>query len=158
MQGELNRLVKRLYQVSDHAKKESRASLREGAKVLVKAAKEKAPVSEKVHYLYSNGRAVATYYPRNLRNSIRTLTFRSSGAVFVGPILGKGKRGVFKGNRTDGYYANWVEFGTVENVPQPFMRPTASQYGKTAIEIANKSLSKKVQRFARRYAVIRGRE
>ena len=158
LQSEMGRLIKVLYKTSEHARKESRASLIEGARILVRAAKDKAPVGDRIRKIKSGSVVVAEYHPRNLRNSIRTLSLRRTNAVFVGPTLAKtGRRGVYKGNRADGYYAHFVEFGTVEQPPEPFMRPTAEQYGRAAIETANKSLAKKVNNFARKYEQVRGR-
>lgn len=159
LQTEMGRMIKILYEVSPTAKRESRQALLEGARILVRAAKEKAPVGDRIHKMYRYGEVVATYYPRNLRNSIRTLSLRRSQAVFVGPVLAKGEHGgTYKGNRADGYYAHMVEFGTVDQPPQPFMRPTASDFGQRAIEKANRALARKINNWAKRYAIARGRE
>jgi HK97 gp10 family phage protein len=71
-----------------------------------------------------NGDLAATYYPGNLRRSIKTIVFRNNNTdVFVGPKVRKGQaRGDFKGNRVDAYYAHMVEKGTSKQPPQFFMR------------------------------------
>jgi hypothetical protein len=68
---------------------------------------------------------VATYYPGNLKRSIRPMFFRNSkSAIFVGARFApQGSTGVFKGSRVDGYYFNYVE-----NTPgtHPFFKTAAN--------------------------------
>ena len=77
------------------SKRELQKPLRESAKILVKEARSNIPKSSKVHHRYSTakvvgkirapkgfGKIVATYYPGNLRRSLRVLTFRKSKNVF----------------------------------------------------------------------------
>jgi len=123
-----------------------RQILRKAAKPLVNAAKANIPKSSKPHYRYKTskvtnklkapkgkGRIIATYYPGNLRRSIKALTFRKSGSIFVGPRLskrGKGQGTFGKGNRVDGYYANQMEFGNINMAGIFYMRraiPVAKQ-------------------------------
>ncbi len=109
------------------AKRERKKFLRKAAKPLIKAARNNIPESDEPHYRYATAKAssskrapkgegniVAVYYPGNLKKSIRALSFRKSGSIFVGPKLQK--RGAFgefgKGNKVDGYYAAMMEFGT----------------------------------------------
>lgn len=116
----LNRIVK------DLSVKERQKILKQSAKILQKAAKANIPQSDEQHFRYSTnkiskslktpkglGNVVAVYNPGNLRRSIRTLVFRRSDSVFVGPKLAKKRSyGVFRGGRVDGYYAHFLEFGT----------------------------------------------
>jgi HK97 gp10 family phage protein len=127
MDKELRRASKILNDlVKDLSVKERRKILRQSAKILQKAAKANIPQSDAEHFRYATnkisksmrtpkglGNVVAVYHPGNLRRAIRTLTFRRSSAVFVGPKLAKkSSYGVFRGGRVDGYYAHFMEFGT----------------------------------------------
>ena len=152
IQEEVDMAIKKLYKVSARARVDSRAALRSGAKPLIASARAKAPQSDELHHRYLGGKKVATYHPGNLRRSIRALTFRRSGAVFVGPRLNK-STGDFKGNRVDGYYAHMVEFGTIYQRPQPFMRPTAREAGPAALKIAVTELTKKIEKYANSIAI-----
>lgn len=143
MQKEVDVLIRRLYAVSDKGKRESQASFKEAAKPLIAAIKARAPVSDGPHSRYKDGRIVATYRPGNLRRSIRSLTFRRSAAVFVGPKIDKtGSGGV------DGYYAHWVEFGTESQAPQPFVRPAVAETSGAVLGIMARSLKKKIEAHA----------
>lgn len=154
IQAEVNNAIRQLRKVSARARTEGRSALRKGARPLVIAAKSKAPVSDEPHYRYLNGEIVATYHPGNLRRSIRALIFSKSDAVFVGPKIDKsGSGGVFKGARTDGYYAHMVEFGTAYQRPQPFMRPAAQEAGREALQIAVRELKAQVDKYANSISV-----
>lgn len=95
------------------------------------AIRANAPDSDRVHYRYAKGkgmprgtgRLVAEYHPGNLRRSIKILTHMTDKRnVYVGVEIqpvGKG-RGVFTGDRTDGWYAYFLEYNPGS---RPFMRP-----------------------------------
>jgi len=154
LQSDVNELVRKLNKVANNAKRESQSAFREGAKPLVEAIKAGAPVSDEEHYRYLGGKVVATYTPGNLKRSIRTMTFRRSGAVFVGPKFSSssGSKGVFSGNRTDPWYAHIMEleYGLSGKRPQPFIRPAAASTGPTALRIATVSLKRKIDAYANR--------
>lgn len=69
-----------------------------------------------------NGKKIASYFPGNLRRSLRVLTHLSKRnkvkqyifGIWIGAKLAKRNKGTgdFKGNRVDGYYAHMVENGT----------------------------------------------
>lgn len=161
---EIEVLKKKLYQVSNTAKKQSQAAFRKAAAPLITAIQNGAPQSDREHYRYSTpkiagnlrapngeGRIVATYTPGNLKRSIKTLIFRKSAAVFVGPKVDKrGSGGTFSGARTDGYYAHWVEFGAPEAKikPSPFVRPAAEAAGPTTLRIATQELKREIEKAA----------
>lgn len=109
-------------------------------KVLLKAshiyreeAQNAAPISKRIHYRYDTpklagvlkapkgkGIVVARYHKGNLKRSIKPLAARRLiRAVMIGPKKAKGRSttGVFQGNRTDGYYAPFVEND------KPFLEP-----------------------------------
>lgn len=117
--------------------------------MLISAIQGRAPESEAPHSRYKGGRIVATYYPGNLRRAFRTLVFRRSAAVFVGPKLDKaGSGGDFRGNRTDGYYAHWVEFGAPAAglPPRPFVKPAADAAGPLVLRLATEFLKRKIEK------------
>lgn len=149
VQRDVDELVKKLYKVSTRAKKQSQQAFRQAAPVLISAIQGRAPASEKPHSRYRSGKIVATYHPGNLRRSIKTLTFRRSAAVFVGPKLDKGgSGGEFRGNRTDGYYAHWMEYGApgAGIPPEPFVKPAVDAAGGTTLRLATEFLKREIQR------------
>lgn len=132
-QQEVDVLIRKLRKIGGQTKRQSKAALRKGARPIVAAAKANAPTSSATHYRYKNGQKIE-YTPGNLRRSIQVLPLRKTESVFVGPKL--------NGVSVDGYYAHWVEFGTINQPPQPFMRPAAAQSGKTALSIAAQDLKR----------------
>jgi hypothetical protein len=138
MKKEIDKINKDLRGLLDlFDKKGKKEILNPAANILVNAARDNVPESNEPHYRYSTaklvkgirapkgkGNIVAVYSPGNLKKSIRRLTFRKSSAVFVGPKLSKrSKFGEFgKGNRVDGYYAHWMEFGSAHFGGIGFMR------------------------------------
>lgn len=151
---EVNDAIRKLQKVSTQAKRESQSAFRKVAPELINAIKSRAPQSDEPHHRYSNGQIVATYYPGNLRRSFKTLVFRNSPAVFVGPKLDKGgSGGKFKGNRTDGYYAHFVEFGTESQPPRPFVRPAADATGPIVLKKAADLLKQKIESYARSISI-----
>ena len=156
IQLEVNELVRKLRQVSDTAKKDSRQAFKEAAPVLISAIQARAPESDAPHMRYSNGKVVATYSPGNLKRSFRALLFRKSQAVFVGPKLDKaGSRGDFSGTRADGYYAHWMEFGApgAGIAPRPFVKPAVQAAGSLTLRIATEFLKRKIDSYATSVAV-----
>jgi len=139
------RALKELSKIFDD--KTLRKILRRGARTFIKAAKQNAPVSSRIHHRYStvkllkrvkapNGRGniVASYAPGNLKRSIRVLPMRRlKRAVLIGPKKSRNPKGMFAGRRTDAYYAPWVEFGTEKAKPAPFIFP-AWQATKTIVQ------------------------
>lgn len=153
IQDEIDDLVRKIYAISNNAKKESQAAFRIAAKPLIAEIQARAPVSNEEHDRYLGGKVVATYKPGNLRRSIKALTFRRSSAVFVGPKLNKGgSTGTFSGNRTDGYYAHWLEYGTINQMPQPFFRPAVQTAGPAALSIAAKEIKNSIDNYAKKIA------
>ena len=160
IQDEIDDLVRKIYAISNNAKKESQAAFRIAAKPLIAEIQARAPVSNEEHDRYLGGKVVATYKPGNLKRSIKTLTFRRSSAVFVGPRLNKGgSTGTFSGNRTDGYYAHLMEFeyGLGGKRPQPFIRPGAAAAGPAALKIAVREIKSSIDNWAKRYSQARAR-
>lgn len=161
LEKELAKLKKKLYEISDNAKKESQTAFKQAAPLLISAIQGRAPESDAPHFRYDTpkiagslrapngmGKVVAKYMPGNLRRSFKTLVFRRSASVYVGPKLDKqGKGGVFTGNKVDGYYAHWMEFGAPEAGirPQPFVRPAAESAGPVVLRLATQLLKRIIE-------------
>ena len=146
LQREIDTAIKRLNQVSDRAVVKSRKAFRKAAPIMIKAIKARAPKGGDVHRRYRNGEVVATYYPGNLRRSFRSLTFRRSAAIFIGPKLDKsGSGGVFRGRKSDAYYAHWVEYGRAGMAATPFVRPAAEANGGQLLAVALDELTREVK-------------
>lgn len=140
--AEITNVVRRLELYYLRIDKDIKPLLGYAAAPLVQAAQSAAPVGNRVHIRYKKasrrsakgtGKVRARYNPGNLRRSVMVLEKlkRVKRAVLVGPNVTRGG-GTFGGARTDGYYAHFVEFGTVNNRAQPFMRP-AFQSTKAAV-------------------------
>jgi hypothetical protein len=125
---EINKLLKSL------SKAERKKLARPAAKMMQQAIASKAPVADVPIRRYSTpkvakmmkapkgmGVVVATYHPGNLSRSIKVLSFRKSGYLFVGPKVDKkGSSGDFNSaSKVDGWYAHIVERN------HPFIRPAA---------------------------------
>ena len=98
---------------------------RQASKPLVKEAKRLAPKSHKKSYIVAHGdirkkvryTRLVTHRAGELKRSIGVIVGKGPVAsVFIGP-----RKGGIKAN--DGWYAHFVEFGTVKQKAQPFMRP-----------------------------------
>lgn len=163
LQRELSVLTAKLRQLADDAKKEGRSYLEYAAQPLVSAIAAGAPVSAEVHFRYNTPKAsgrirapkgkgvkVAEYHPGNLERSIRILKFRRSEAVFVGPKLTGGSKGVFRGQRTDAYYAHMVEYGTEKMSAQPFVRPAVLATQDAVLRTAINLFKRNIEAYAAR--------
>jgi len=164
LEAEIGALMKKLYSVSDTAKKRSQSAFKEAAPILISAIQARAPQSDAPHYRYDtpkianklrapngSGKIVATYMPGNLKRSFKTLVFRRSAAVFVGPKVDKrGSGGVFAGARADGYYAQWMEYGAPEAgiAPVPFVRPAVDAAGAQTLRFASELLRREINKAA----------
>ncbi len=154
LQAELNVLTRKLNSIADNAKAQAKKAFHQAAPPIIEAAKANAPQHNAPHHRYKNGKKVATYYPGNLRRSIQILPLRrTANAVLIGPKLGKGASGEFRGRKVDGYYAHFVEYGTETQTPQPFMRPAAAKAGPQALNKAVQILKRIIDDHARRLSV-----
>ena len=163
--ADTNAIFREIARLSNNVKRDSRAPLRKAAAVLVSAARAEVKVGTKVHkrYPWNNrrkkraakgaGRVVATYQPGNLRGSIKTLVFRRSMAVFVGPKLKKGG-GSFGPGNPDGYYAHMVHnghtsYGNGRRIPaNPFMTRARSASEAAVKKVLVAEGNKLIQRLA----------
>jgi len=163
---ELEVLLRKILAISNNAKKESQAAFGQAAPILISAIQARADQSDKPHFRYNTpkvatklrapngmGVVVAKYMPGNLKRSFKTLIFRKSAAVFVGPKLDKsGSGGTFSGNKTDGYYAHWMEYGAPEAgiEPRPFVRPAVAAAGPQVLRFAAELLKRIIEKNATR--------
>jgi len=124
------------------SKRQRKAMLRKGAKIVREAARANIHDSDKPHYRYrtsklsgskrapkGKGQIVATYYPGNLRDGIQIKSFRKSYDLFVGPVTRSAATASVFGVETagqksnvDAYYAHWVEFRNPESKSHGYMR------------------------------------
>jgi HK97 gp10 family phage protein len=110
-----------------------RVSTVAGVRVILKAAKEKCPVSVDGHHSYTGGKGKPVYYPPgNLRRSIKMKVlkpaFEGVQAVLIGPVQGRREK-------HDGWYGRLVEQGTSKMGPQPFMRPAFDENIERAYQV-----------------------
>lgn len=112
------------------------------AQPLIQALKTGAPRARKTHYRYDtpklvrgvrapNGKGVrvATIKPGNLSRSMQKLALRRlKKGILIGPKMRRGKlKGVYGSERkVDGYYAHFVEKGTVKQKGQGFIKAAAA--------------------------------
>lgn len=151
---DVSKIIRRLNRLPKEYDKARRSLLKRAAKPVVKAIKGKVRVGTKPHKRYTkDGKHVATYYPGNLKRSIRTLRFKGSKDLFVGPRLARkgSSHGSFRGNKVDGYYGHIVEYGSIKQSSKPFMRPGFRASKARAARIIQIGSSKILRQYARRY-------
>lgn len=123
--------------------KASSKAVREGAKVIQKAARAKVPVDT-----------------GNLKKSISVkILNQKRDALEVAALIGPGagyfsKRGKNAGKRVnDGFYGFFVEYGTKDTKPQPFMRPAFDENRVAAqqaiLDIIGEAIESEAQKFYR---------
>lgn len=127
-----------------------RKAFNKAAQIVKKAAQSKVKDSQKPHYRY-NGSVKTTYYPGNLRKSLKRLPFRKTPDVFVGPVLRNKRAGkeVGRNARTaEGYYAA-MSRGKESNADK-FRRQVLEagliQSSAKAIESAKKEIIKQIEK------------
>lgn len=141
--------------------KERRKILRKAAKPLRKAAQQKAPIAEEEVFRYNTpkfsdklrapkgkGVVVAVYKPGNLKKAIKTMIFRrDKSAVYVGAKYGQTKALIVgdRAGNVDGFYAHFVEFGTIHSAPRPFMRPAFESTRSQVRSIVEEGALKKIR-------------
>lgn len=139
-----------------------KAIMEKAAAPIIAAAKALAPKSKRAHSMYNTpkltnnlrapkgmGVISATFNPGNLSRSIKILThgpFRKSPFTYIGPKYPT-RNG---GGRHVAPYAHMVEFGTIKQSAQPYMRPAFESQKNTAFQIAKKgfrdALDKELQK------------
>lgn len=157
-QAELNEAIRKIRGVAPMIKKDVQADLTEASGILVSAVQARAPQSDKAHFRYNTakvnkgirapkgkGTIKAVYMPGNLKKSFRTLKFRRSEAVFVGPKVGN--------TMPDGYYAHFSEFGTRNQPAQGYVKQAVSAAGRTTLDFAIKLIQRRIEKYAAQNAV-----
>lgn len=105
LQAELNRVISAIHGIGPAITKDVKKELTAAAKPLTQSIKSAAPRGKKAHTRVSGGGERITYKPGNLKRSFRVLNLRrSKTGVYVGPKLG---------GSIDGYYAHFVNDGTI---------------------------------------------
>jgi HK97 gp10 family phage protein len=127
---------------------ERRKALEQPGDLLAAAISGRAPLGDRVHHRYKKGQGkVATYYPGNLRASVQRLPLRKTKDAIVGPLLAKGNAtGTFGLGQADGYYAHFVEYGTVKMSAQPFVDAGVAAGGPLALRLAVNNLRQLIDR------------
>lgn len=136
------KLNSKINQLSDKIKKrEMLKILRIASKPTIQAARAAAPVSEKIHKRYGKkgqSQVLAIYSPGNLKKSIGNILGKkgfgkNNAVIYVGPRS--------KGKKYDGYYGAFLEYGTVNMKPQPFMGPAYNKTkGQVTADAENKTI------------------
>jgi len=169
--AEVQQVLKNFQELNDSIQdnKLRRRVMRKPAKIVVDAARANIPISQRSkreNYRYNTpkvvqrkrapkgrGRKVATYYPGNLRKSIKRLRFRKSPREFIGPkLVKKGKSGGeygLSGTRVDGYYAPMV-LGSADAFRRTFMEPAIKKSAARAFSVAQQELEKELNKLKRK--------
>lgn len=143
--------------IRDFENRDRKQILRKAAAPVRKSARSLAPKRRgtRPNPRYSNGRIVAVYHPGNLRRSMKTLSFRRSRDIFVGPRFSKKSAPQFgkPGQPTDGYYAAMV-YGSAKAFSNRVLRPALAQNKSKVIGIVvRESRSRMVKRILSRQRI-----
>lgn len=122
--AELNRTLQQFAVKTE--KKVLRGMIRAACKPVVDAARAMAPTLKE---------ADPRRIPGALKKSIRTMSTAQRGSMVKGGVAAGG-RARLKGNDADAFYASFVEYGTVNTPPKPFMRPAADSQIGAALDAA----------------------
>lgn len=152
---QINRWLKEVDQaVSRFDKRDQKSLLRKGAALVRKDARAEVPVRKSkdgrtfLNPRYSNGKIVAFYVSGNLKKSIKTLTFRKSKDVFVGPRFTRKKLPVY--GRTvstaDGYYAQML-YGSAKNFRARVLIPASRKNASKIRDIVLSEARKKIPQY-----------
>jgi len=146
LEKELDEVIKRFQQIGKKVGKMNvTKELQQASRPLVVHARSNVRIKKdnKPHDRYNkDGEVVATYYPGNLKRSIKFLDHMAGPVtVFVGPEVGryskKGTTGNFKDMRVDGWYAHFIHEGYGNNTANPFM---TEAYEATKIGVLTNSI------------------
>lgn len=153
--GGLRELGEQLRKINDQtAKRIAVQATGAAARVVRDAAKDKAAVSDKAHYVRlqasdrgSNSGAVLVQ-PGNLKKNI---VAKKTPKKYLGDLTSAHLVTV-RGKKKDGYaarYGRLVEFGKVGMSPLPFLRPAFDQNIQKALDVMKETLSKGIARAAK---------
>jgi len=164
---QITNVIAGLGKMSEEVQKQTIRVMSKAAGPLIEEIQFRAPVSDEPHFRYQTnklssgirapkgyGNVVATYMPGNLERSFSVLRFRrSKSAVYVGARLNKsGSTGTFSGQRTDGYYAAWQEYGAPAAgiPPRPFIGPSVDSTKNEIAQIAKIEFTKVIEKEAKK--------
>lgn len=162
-QTDIKKISRRIGQILDGMDVKTRKSiLRKGAAVIRKEARRRAPKADDFVFRYKKqgsrkagkgkGNIVAAYKPGNLAKAIATLNFRKSkNSLFVGARTRNTKKIFLVGEKvsqSDGYYAHFVEFGTIYSDATPFLRPALEAKRNETIKVIEKFTRLKIEELA----------
>ena len=140
-QQEINELIKKLQRIEPSIRKDIKRDLREAAAPIIAAIRGRAPISDRAHR-----RGSIVYRPGNVRRSIQVLPLRRTrNAVLVGPRA--------RGGTPDGYYARFLEFGTVKMSARPFIDPAVQASFPIAERFILELLKRRISRYENQNAV-----
>lgn len=148
-EAEFRRLFNELGKRGRRAMVERREALAPAGDLIAAAIAGRAPISDRPHYRYKKGQGkVATYFPGNLRRSIKRLPLRKTRDVWVGPFLDKTSAGGIysSDSKTDGYYAHFVEYGTIRQPAQPFVDAGLATAAPIALRLAIDAMKKLIEK------------
>lgn len=139
--------------VKEFETKDRRAILKAAARPIVSAARaiSRPKDSKRPHYRYSKGTKIK-YNPGNLRRSIKSMVFRRSPDVFVGPKWGKKDEATEYGGvgqPVDGYYYA-MAYGSGSIFKNRVLDGAVSQAGQKAVQ---KIKLKAIKRFKGRLKI-----
>ena len=82
-----------------------------------------------------------------LRRSIRVISrSRRQGDAVASVITRSGKK--FQATKSDGWYAHFLEFGTIHNAARPFMRPAVDGKKAEAIQAMADKIAERIAKLA----------
>lgn len=160
--GENQRRINRFFKDVDNAlkdfeRKDKLSILRKAAAPVRKTARSLAPKRKGTYPnpRYSGGKVAAVYHPGNTKRAIKTLTFRKSENVFVGPQFAKKKVASYgrPGEPVDAYYAAMI-YGSAKAFASRVLMP-ALESNKAAVKriISTQAKTKIVQRWRSKIGV-----
>ena len=110
--------------VSDTIEKNLMDRCEVAAEMIATRARQLCPVGTTRRPPYKNGQPWSAREPGTLRNSIRVTRLKGDPNLDVRVYAGA------RGKTNDGYYARWVEYGSVHNKKKAFLRPAVKEIGK----------------------------
>lgn len=159
--GDVDAIIRKIKKLeSTFNKKDLKKLQNEAGKPLINAMKSGIKASDAPHNrYYKNGGLAATYFPGNLKRSIRRLTMRGAGMSWFGPKTDKNTSAgkVYKGNAVDGWYAHFVEYGLSKrgvSTSKGFTRKAYDGNRETVKQALIKGLTQKLNEYKRMYETI----
>lgn len=157
----IEQIAAKVKELEDNLKKKVIGSAaRKASRPLIVAAKANVPVGDGIVYRYKGGKKVSAslkrrefrysggtkipYVPGNLKESI--MFFQSKKSTILRPLFYVGPR-AGGGRKNDGWYAHFLEYGTVNHAASPFMRPAYEATKKTVQGIIGDEILNAVERF-----------